>query len=60
METTAVGTFLSTLGTIVTQVIAWMGEMLEFVTSNPVILVPLLMFFVVGGVIGLIMRILRG
>lgn len=60
MPTETVSTFLGTLGTIVTQVIAWMGEMLEFVTSNPVILVPLLMFFVVGGVIGLIMRILRG
>ena len=45
---------------ILTSVIAWMGQMLTFITSNPVILVPLLMFFVVGGVIGLIMRVLRG
>lgn len=52
--------FLAELGNIVTEVIGWLGEMLTFVTGNPVILVPLLMFFVVGGVVGILMRILRG
>ena len=52
--------FLTELGNIVTEVIGWLGEMLAFVTGNPVILVPLLMFFVVGGVVGILMRILRG
>ena len=52
--------FLTELGNIVTKVIAWLGQMLTFVTENPVILVPLLMFFVVGGVVGILMRILRG
>lgn len=52
--------FLTELGNIVTEVIGWLGEMLTFVTGNPVILVPLLMFFVVGGVVGILMRILRG
>lgn len=52
--------FLSEIGNIVTEVISWLGEMLTFVTDNPVILVPLLMFFVVGGVVGILMRILRG
>lgn len=52
--------FLTELGNIVTEVISWLGEMLTFVTGNPVILVPLLMFFVVGGVVGILMRILRG
>ena len=38
--------FLTELGNIVTEVIGWLGEMLTFVTGNPVILVPLLMFCV--------------
>ena len=52
--------FLTELGNIVTEVIGWLGEMLTFVTGNPVILVPLLMFFVVGGGVVILMRILRG
>lgn len=60
MTTEALTTFLGTLGDIVTAVISWLGSMLNFITSNPVILVPLLMFFVVGGVVGILMRIMRG
>lgn len=60
MTTEALQNFLSTLGSIVTAVIGWLGSMLDFITSNPVILVPLLMFFVVGGVVGILMRIMRG
>ena len=52
--------FLTDLGSMLTAAIGWMGDLLEFVTGNPVILVPLLVFFVTGGVIGLVMRILRG
>lgn len=55
-----VETVLTALGTIVTEVISWLTEMLGFITGNPVILVPLLMFFVVGGVVGILMRIMRG
>ena len=57
---TTIPDFLSTLTEILTKVIAWMGQMLTFITDNPIILVPMLMFFVAGGVIGLIMRVLRG
>lgn len=57
---TTIPDFLSTLTEILTKVIAWMGQMLSFITDNPIILVPMLMFFVAGGVIGLIMRVLRG
>lgn len=57
---TAIQSFLSTCGEIVTAVIDWLGDMLAFVVGNPVILVPLLMFFIVGGVVGILMRILRG
>ena len=60
MEPTAITTFLGTLGTIVTAVIGFLGDMLDFIVGNPVILVPMLMFFVTGGVIGLITRVMRG
>ena len=60
MTTEALTNFLGTLGDIVTAVISWLGSMLTFITSNPVILVPMLMFFVVGGVVGILMRIMRG
>lgn len=50
---------ISTFGRIVTKVISLLSEFLSFFTQNPVILVPLLMFFVVGGVVGILMRILR-
>lgn len=55
-----VANVLTALGTVVTEVISWLTEMLGFITGNPVILVPLLMFFVVGGVVGILMRIMRG
>lgn len=60
MTADALSNFLGTLGEIVTAVIGWLGSMLNFITGNPVILVPLLMFFVVGGVVGILMRIMRG
>ena len=59
-EVSTVTSILQMLGSILTSVIQWMGSMLEFITDNPIILVPMLMFFVAGGVIGLIMRVLRG
>ena len=60
MEVNSLSAFLTDLGSMLTAAIGWMGDLLEFVTGNPVILVPLLVFFVTGGVIGLVMRILRG
>lgn len=55
-----VANVITTLGEVVTGVIGWMGQVLDFITTNPVILVPMLMFFVTGGVIGLITRLMRG
>lgn len=55
-----VETVLTALGTMVTQVFTWLGTALDFIVENPVILVPMLMFFVTGGVIGLITRLMRG
>lgn len=59
VSATSVADILAVLKTILTSCIEWMGSMLTFFTSNPIILVPMLMFFVTGGVIGLVMRVFR-
>lgn len=53
-------TFLSFLGTLITAVIGWMGEILTFITENPVILIPMLVFFITGGTVALVQRVMRG
>ena len=60
MVPTVLQSFLGSLTEIFSSAVSWMAELLTFVTSHPVILVPILVFFVSGGVIGLVMRILRG
>lgn len=59
VQVSTVTDILSMLKTVLTSVIEWMGSMLNFFTSNPIILVPMLMFFVAGGVIGLVTRVFR-
>lgn len=51
--------FLSEIGGVFSGFIGWIGSMLVFFTGNPVVFIPLLMFFLVGGVIGILMRILK-
>lgn len=58
MET--VETFMTTAGSIVTGVLGWAGQVLDFVVENPVILVPALGFFLVGGAVGIFQRVFRG
>lgn len=59
MEVSTTTSILELFSTIISSCIEWMTEMLSFFTSNPVILIPMLLFFIVGGVIGLVLRVLR-
>ena len=52
--------FVTFLGSLVTASITWLGEMVTFIQGNALLLVPLFVFFVCGGVIGLIMRLVKG
>lgn len=52
--------FLTSLGDIVTAVFGWCGDAIDFIMANPIIYVPLLGFFVVGGAVGILMRVMRG
>lgn len=50
---------LTTLGTVVTQVISWFTSTLNTISTTPILLVGM-GFYVVGGGIGLARRALKG
>lgn len=52
-----VSTGLEALGTIFTQVIAWVGNLVTTIASQPLLLLPV-GIFVVGAVIGLAGRLI--
>lgn len=53
-------TTVTFLGSLVTAAIGWIGQVITFIKDEPLILVPMLVFFIVGGVIGLVNRLIRG
>lgn len=50
---------LTSLGSIFTQFMTWMGELYTVIVSHPIMMLTL-GIFVVGGAIGLIFRLIRG
>lgn len=50
---------LSNLGTVFTQVASWLGDIVSTITGSPILLLGL-GIFVVGAVIGLAYRLIRG
>lgn len=58
META--NTVITFFGTLVTSVISWMGNVVSFIAEQPLILIPMMTFFIAGGVIGLVNRLIRG
>ena len=57
-EVSAMQALLSTLGTGFTQVITWVGNVLgAYTTSGNVLLLLGIVFFVVGGTIGIVGRL---
>lgn len=55
----AAGGDLTNLGTVFTQVTSWLGDIVDTITGAPILLVGL-GIFVVGAVIGLAYRLIRG
>ena len=53
-------TVITFLGSLVTAALTWIGDVLEFIISQPLILIPMMVFFIVGGTIGLVNRLIRG
>lgn len=58
MESAA--TFLTFLGTLVTNLLGWLGNVATFVMEQPLILVPTLVFFIGGGCVAIWNRFVRG
>lgn len=50
-------TGLEALGTIFTQIMTWMGDLVNTIISKPILLIPV-GIFVVGAVIGLASRLI--
>lgn len=56
-----ISAFCNAVTTIVWTVVdSWMSMVVEFICSKPLILVPFVCFFFVGGVVALVNRLLRG
>lgn len=55
----AMTAFLTEIGTFFTQAIAWMGDVLTEVTSNPALLVLVIAMPVCGFAVGLLSRLIR-
>lgn len=58
--TESAATVITFFGSLVTGAVAWMGSILDFIVSQPLILVPLMVFFIAGGTVGLVNRCIRG
>ena len=54
----AMGTFLGNVGTVVSQIINWIGSALDLITSNPFLLFTV-GFLALGGAIGMIGRLIQ-
>lgn len=53
-------TVITFLGSLVTAALEWIGEVVSFIVNQPLILIPMMVFFIVGGTIGLVNRLIRG
>ena len=57
---TSIADVLSTLGLFVAAVFTWAQDLIDFMISNPILMVPMLLFWAAGGVIGIVGRMFRG
>ena len=57
MEGGSTTTGLEALGTIFTQIMSWMGDLVTTIANKPILLIPV-GIFVVGAVIGLASRLI--
>lgn len=55
----AMSSFLTEIGTFFTQSITWLGDVLDTVTTSPVLLVMVIAMPVCGFAVGLLSRLIR-
>lgn len=59
VETTTMATILESIGTFFTSAIGWLGQVLDVVVSNPVLLIMVVAMPVAGVAIGYLSRLIR-
>lgn len=59
LETSTPDSSLANLGTVFTQITSWVKDIVSTITASPILMIGL-GIFVVGGVIGLGYRLIRG
>lgn len=58
MEVDAMAAFLTTIGSVVTQIMTWLGTVCSTIVSTP-LLIFYFGFFALGGTIGILGRMIR-
>lgn len=52
--------FLTFLQSLVGWITASGSTIVQFITNNAIVIVPMFLFFVIGGTIGLVKRLIKG
>lgn len=59
MTETTMSSILTDIGTFFTQAVTWMGDVLDVIVGNPILLVMVVAMPVVGFAVGLLSRLIR-
>lgn len=59
MEANALTTLLDNTGTFFTEVVGWMGDVLNVVVSEPALLIMVIAIPITGFIVGLLSRLIR-
>lgn len=59
MTESTMSTILTDIGTFFTQAVTWMGDVLDVIVGNPILLVMVVAMPVVGFAVGLLSRLIR-
>lgn len=59
MTEVTMSTILTDIGTFFTQAVTWMGDVLDVIVGNPVLLVMVVAMPIVGFAVGLLSRLIR-
>lgn len=51
--------FLSNVGSIITAMVTWMGNILTFITDNPILYVGIIGILFVSFTVGIVLRLFR-
>lgn len=51
--------FLTNVGSIITAMVTWMGDILTFITDNPILYVGIIGILFVSFTVGIVLRLFR-